>query len=99
MSDSVHPYDGCMGDHSTQLHRKLSLQSQLVTLMRMPAEVWLVSGFHLGISSWGGSSRITATRVDFTIIIIGNILGGSWVSLAGKLSCLWGKLPLRPLLT
>ena len=38
-------------------------------------------------------------RVDFIIIIIGNILGGSWVSLGGKLSCLGGgggKLPLRP---
>ena len=25
-----------------------------------------------------------------------NILGGSWVSLGEKLSCLGGKLPLRP---
>ena len=30
-----------------------------------------MAGFHLGISSWGGSSRVA-----FIIIIIGNILGG-----------------------
>ena len=32
-------------------------------------------------------------RVDFINIIIGNILEGK---LRGKLSCLGGKLPLRP---
>ena len=49
-------------------------------------------GVHLGISSWGGSSRITwpyshgEGRVDFIIMAI-SWVGGSWVSLGGKLSC------------
>ena len=62
--------------------------------------VSLRPGFHLGISSWGGSSRIMwpyghgEGRVDFIITISG---GGKWVSLGGKLSCLGGggELPLR----
>ena len=36
-----------------------------------------ITGFHLGISSWEGSSWIKGR------LIIGNILGGSWVSLGG----------------
>ena len=55
----------------------------------------MVAGFHLGISSWGGGEAHGSRghgegRVDFIIIIIGNILGGgggggggSWVSLGG----------------
>ena len=58
-----------------------------------------LSGFHLGISSWGEAHRSRGLyghgegRVDVIIVIIGNILGGaggSWGSLGGKLSCLGG---------
>ena len=53
-------------------------------------------GFHLGTSSWGDHVAGEG-RVDFIIIIIGNILGGKLgqFGTGGKLSCLGGKLPLR----
>ena len=49
-------------------------------------------GFHLGISSWGRGRKATATargRVDFTIIIIGNILGRGGGG-GGEAGSVWG---------
>ena len=56
-----------------------------------------LSGFHLGISSWGGGGggKLTDHDSEGRAISLGGG-GGSWVSLGGKLCCLGGKLPLRP---
>ena len=45
------------------------------------------SGFHLGISSWGGSSLITEGRVDFIITIS---LGGGGGGGGGGIGSVWG---------